>query len=130
MLKKRKSKATSSFLQAKFEKYYQKTYKYYTIIDFNFGWHKDLSTRKSDIHLGRTEASMNITFRVDKSLCQPKLKSVTVLLYEFVFDFLCKISTFTFALNNTKINGWSKLLLRVFVITFNNWFQKVQELLS
>ena len=33
----------------------------YTIIDFNFGRHKDLSTRKSDIHRGR-KAEVNITF--------------------------------------------------------------------
>ena len=26
---------------------------------------------------------MNITLRVDKSLCLPKLKSITVLLYDF-----------------------------------------------
>ena len=32
-----------------------------TVIDFNFGRHEDLSTRKSDIHLGLA-ASMNITF--------------------------------------------------------------------
>ena len=30
-------------------------------------------------------------------------------LNDFVFDFLCKISTFTFAINNTKMNGRSKL---------------------
>ena len=29
----------------------------YTIIDFNFGWHKDLSTRKSDIHWGRINST-------------------------------------------------------------------------
>ena len=39
------------------EKSYNKTF-----IDFNFGRHKDLSTLKSDIHLG--ELSL---FRVDKS---------------------------------------------------------------
>ena len=32
-----------------------------TVIGFNFGSHKDLSTFKSDIHLGQ----------VDKSSCQP-----------------------------------------------------------
>ena len=32
-----------------------------TVIDFRFGRHKDLSTLKSDIHLGLA-ASMNITF--------------------------------------------------------------------
>ena len=38
------------------EKSYNKT-----VIGFNFGRHKDLSTRKSDIHLGLA-ASVNITF--------------------------------------------------------------------
>ena len=33
-----------------------------TVIDFNFGRHKDLSTRKSDIHQGR-KAEVNITLR-------------------------------------------------------------------
>ena len=42
-----------------------------TVIDFNFGRHKDLSTLKSDIHLGLT-ASVNYLFlQVDKSLCLP-----------------------------------------------------------
>ena len=40
------------------------------VIDFNYGRHKDLSTLKSDIHLGLA-ASMNYHFRVDKSLCLP-----------------------------------------------------------
>ena len=54
----------------------------------------------------RPEAEVNITMRVDKSLCQPKLKSITILLYVFVFDILGKISTFTFAISNTsKMNG-------------------------
>ena len=34
-----------------------------TVIDFNFGRHKDLSTLKSDIHLDLA-ASVNITFSV------------------------------------------------------------------
>ena len=38
------------------EKSYNKT-----VIDFNFGTHKDLSTLEGDIHLGLT-ASVNITF--------------------------------------------------------------------
>ena len=38
------------------EKSYNKT-----VINFNFGRHKDLSTLKSDIHLGIV-ASLNITF--------------------------------------------------------------------
>ena len=33
------------------------------------------------------------------------MKSITVLLYDFVFDFLCKISTFTFAINNATMNS-------------------------
>ena len=39
-----------------FEKSYNKI-----VIDFNFGRHRDLSTLKSDIHLGLA-ASVNITF--------------------------------------------------------------------
>ena len=42
------------------EKSYNKT-----VIDFDCGRHMDLSTLKSD------EASVNITFREDKSLCLP-----------------------------------------------------------
>ena len=42
-----------------------------TVIDFNFGWHKDLSTLKSDIHLGLRPRWISL-FRVDKSLCQPQ----------------------------------------------------------
>ena len=45
--------AKLSFLD---EKSYNKT-----VIDFNFGRHKDLSTRKSDIHLG-LGASVNYHF--------------------------------------------------------------------
>ena len=41
-----------------------------TVMDFNFGRHKDLSTLKSDINLGLA-ASVNYHFRVDKSLCLP-----------------------------------------------------------
>ena len=42
-----------------------------TVIDFDFGRHKDLSTLKSDIHLGLA-ALVNYHFlRVDKSLCLP-----------------------------------------------------------
>ena len=32
-----------------------------TVVDFNFGRHEDLSTLRSDIHLGLA-ASVNITF--------------------------------------------------------------------
>ena len=45
--------AKFSFLN---EKSYNKT-----VIDFNFGRHRDLSTLKSDIHLGQ-EASVNYHF--------------------------------------------------------------------
>ena len=45
--------ANSSFLN---EKSYNKT-----VIDFNFGRHKDLSTLKSDIHLSQA-ASVNCHF--------------------------------------------------------------------
>ena len=38
-----------------------------TVIDFNFGGHEDLTTLKSDIHIGLT-ASVNITLRVYKSI--------------------------------------------------------------
>ena len=57
---------TFSFLN---EKSYNKT-----VIDFNFGRHKDLSILKSDIHLGLA-ASVNHHFRVDKSL-STSLKSI------------------------------------------------------
>ena len=48
-----KEKVEFSFIV---EKSYNKT-----VIDFNFGRHEDLSTLKSDIHLGLA-ASVNITF--------------------------------------------------------------------
>ena len=48
------------------EKSYNKT-----VIDFNFGTHKDLSTLKSDIHLGLVAQVNYHFFRVDKSLCLP-----------------------------------------------------------
>ena len=70
-------------------------YQYHTNIDFNEVDIRVYQPEKSDIHRGRG---------VNKSLCQPKFKSVSVLLYDFVFDFLCKISTFTFAINNTEMN--------------------------
>ena len=50
--------AKCSFLN---EKSYNKTF-----IDLNFSRHKDLSTFKSDIHLG-----LAALFRVDTSLCLP-----------------------------------------------------------
>ena len=48
------------------EKSYNKT-----VIDFNFGRHKDLSTLKSDIHLGLAASVNDHFFQVDKSLCLP-----------------------------------------------------------
>ena len=62
--------ANFSFLN---EKSYNKT-----VIDFNFGRHKDLSTLKSDIHLGLAASVNNglgelSLFRVDKSVCPPHL---------------------------------------------------------
>ena len=42
------------------KKSYKKSYNE-TVIDFNFGRHEDLSTLKSNIHLGLA-ASVNITF--------------------------------------------------------------------
>ena len=42
-----------------------------TVIDFNFVRHKDLSTLKSDIHLGLAASVSYHFFRVDKSLCLP-----------------------------------------------------------
>ena len=53
---------------------------YYTIIDFN----------EVDIRIYLPEKVI-IHRRVDKSLCLPKLKSITVLLYDFSF----KNETFT-----------------------------------
>ena len=67
---------TTKVKVAKFSFLNEKSYNK-TVIDFNFGRHKDLSTLKSDIHLGLA-ASVNYHFRVDKSLCLPKLKSIIV----------------------------------------------------
>ena len=53
------------------------------------GWHKDLSTRKSDIHRGRRPRWISL-LRVDKFLCQPKSMSIIVLLYDFVFGLRVK----------------------------------------
>ena len=52
------------------EKSYNKT-----VIDFNFGRHKDLSTLKSEIHLGLV-ASVNNTFSGRKILVSTLLKSI------------------------------------------------------
>ena len=57
------------------EKSYNKT-----VIDFNFGRHENLSTLKSDIHLGLGGLSL---FRVDKSSCHVYLIEVNncIILY-------------------------------------------------
>ena len=41
------------------------------VIDFNFGRHKDLSTLKSNIHLGLAVSVNYHFFQVDKPLCLP-----------------------------------------------------------
>ena len=56
--------------------------KYYTIIDFDEVDIRIYLPEKVIIHRGR-QAEVNITLRVDKSLCLPKLKSINVLLYDF-----------------------------------------------
>ena len=48
-----------------------------TVIDFNFGRHKDFSTLKSDIHL-RPKGSVNIFFSDRYILMSTSLKSITV----------------------------------------------------
>ena len=55
----------------------QVAFQYYTIIDFN-----KVDTR---IYLPLKVTFTEALFRVDKSLCLPKLKSITVLLYDFSF---------------------------------------------
>ena len=58
--------------------------KYYTVIDFNEVDIRIYLPEKSDNSprpLGRGELSL---LRVDKYLCLPKLKSITVLLYDFI----------------------------------------------
>ena len=42
-----------------------------TVIDFKFGRHKDLSTLKSDIHVGLAASVNYHFFQVDKYLCLP-----------------------------------------------------------
>ena len=69
-----------------------------------WGWYDDLSTRKSDNPEagGRSRSSRWILLlRDDKSLCQPKLKSITVLLFwmhVFGFVFVCVFFFFVFFL--------------------------------
>ena len=61
---------TTKVKVAKFSFLNEKSYSK-TATDFNFGRHKDLSTLKSDIHLGLA-ALVNYHFSgVDKSLCLP-----------------------------------------------------------
>ena len=61
---------TTKVKVAKFTFLNEKSYNK-TVFDFNFGRHKDLSTLKSDIHLGLAAMLNNHFFRVDKSLCLP-----------------------------------------------------------
>ena len=62
--------STTKVKVAKFSFLNEKSYNK-TVIDFNFGRHKDLSTLKSDIHLGLAALVNYRFFRVDKSLCLP-----------------------------------------------------------
>ena len=59
---------TTKVKVAKFSFFNEKSYNK-TVIDFNFGRHKDLSTLQSDIHRGLTASVNYHFFRVDKSLC-------------------------------------------------------------
>ena len=79
------------------------TIKYYTIIDFN----------QVDIRIYLPE-KVNITLRVDKSLCLPKLKSLTVLLYDFSIIYV----KFYFHFYNKNC------IAKVIPTTFNNCFLK------
>ena len=56
---------------------------YYTIIDYNEVDMRIYLPEKSDIHGGR-QAEVNISLMVDKSSCRPNLKSINVLLYDFL----------------------------------------------
>ena len=58
---------TTKVKVAKFSFLNEKSYNK-TVIDFNFGRHKDLSTRKSDLD----ELSL---FQEDKSLCLPEVNN-------------------------------------------------------
>ena len=61
---------TTKVKVAKFSLLNEKSYNK-TVIDFNFGRHKDISTLKSDIHLGLAASVNYHIFWVDKSLCLP-----------------------------------------------------------
>ena len=61
---------TTKVKVAKFSFLNEKSYNK-TVIDFNFGRHKNLSTLKSDIDLGLSGLGELSLFRVDKSLCLP-----------------------------------------------------------
>ena len=61
---------TTKVKVAKFTFLNEKSYNK-TVIDVNIGRHKDLSTLKSDIHLGLVASVNYHFFRVDKSLCLP-----------------------------------------------------------
>ena len=78
-----------------------------------WGRHKDLSTRKS----GRPR--WIIPLRIDKSLCLPKLKSITVLLYDFSFKNE-SFATFTFVVKDV-FNLQSKTS-KNFLTSFSNFY--------
>ena len=62
---------------------------------------------------------MNITLRVDKSLCLPKLKSITVLLYDFSLKNE-NFATFTFVVKDI-FNLLSKTS-KDFLTSFSNFY--------
>ena len=90
---------------------------YYTIIDFN----------EVDIRIYLPEKVIISLLRVDKSLCLLKLKSITVLLYDFSFKNE-NFATFTFIVKDMFnlqsktskefLTSFSKRLLKYFNIVF------------
>ena len=61
---------------------------------------------------------MNITFKVDKSLCLPKLKSITVMIYDFSFKNE-NFATFTFVVKDMfNLSKTSK----DFLTSFSNFY--------
>ena len=73
---------------------------------------------KSD-YSPRSPASVNYHFWVDKSLCLPKLKSITVSLYDFSFKYE-NFATFTFVVKD-MFNLQSKTS-KVFLTSFSNFY--------
>ena len=75
-------------------------YKFYPLLSIYYYWlqwgrHKDSSTRKKWCFTEAARQRWISLLRVDKSLCLPKLKSITVLLYDFSFKNE-NFATFTF----------------------------------